>query len=135
MCLDARWRDENRVYALSLASRSRAPPHPILCKNQLNRSPIALLPAVPVGHELMRRLTARNPTLSDTLLTRYGFPIVSVRAALLMWLRNHQSVTYARKRETVITVCGVSRNNLRGKIPNSIISPYSVQAGRKHRPR
>ncbi|MED6117088.1 hypothetical protein PIB30_106642, partial [Stylosanthes scabra] len=100
-------------------------------------------------HELMRRLSTRNPTLSDTLLTRYGFPIVSFRAALSMWLRNHQSVTYAlsmwlrnhqsvtyaRKRETVITVCGVFRNNLRGKIPNSIISPYSVQAGQKHRPR
>ncbi|MED6116476.1 hypothetical protein PIB30_100664 [Stylosanthes scabra] len=59
------------------------------------------------GHELMRRLTARNLTLSDALLTGYGFPIVSVSAILSMWLRNHQSVTYACKRETVITVCGV----------------------------
>ncbi|MED6139732.1 hypothetical protein PIB30_086595 [Stylosanthes scabra] len=61
----------------------------------------------PVCHELMRRLTAHNPTLSDALLTGYGFPIVSVSAILSMWLRNHQSVTYARKRETVITVRGV----------------------------
>ncbi|MED6206527.1 hypothetical protein PIB30_027751 [Stylosanthes scabra] len=53
------------------------------------------MPDPSAGHELMRRLTARNPTLSDTLLTGYGFPIVSVRAALSMWLRHHQSVTYA----------------------------------------
>ncbi|MED6134792.1 hypothetical protein PIB30_040316 [Stylosanthes scabra] len=44
------------------------------------------MPDPSAGHELMRRLSTRNPTLSDTLLTGYGFPIVSVRAALSMWL-------------------------------------------------
>ncbi|MED6201829.1 hypothetical protein PIB30_099033, partial [Stylosanthes scabra] len=33
------------------------------------------MPDPSAGHELMRRLTARNPTLSDALLTGYGFPI------------------------------------------------------------
>ncbi|MED6166104.1 hypothetical protein PIB30_105789, partial [Stylosanthes scabra] len=68
------------------------------------------MPDPSAGHELMRRLTARNPTLSDTLLTGYGFPIMSVSAILSMWLRNHQSVTYARKRKTVITVRGIFPN-------------------------
>ncbi|MED6160447.1 hypothetical protein PIB30_051582 [Stylosanthes scabra] len=98
------------------------------------------------GHKLMHRLTARNPTLSDTLLTGYGFPVVSVSAILSMWLRNHQSVTYARKRETVITVRGVfpihppwenpAFNHLCGR--DEPPSPHNLnstkQAGRNHHP-
>ncbi|MED6159636.1 hypothetical protein PIB30_044056 [Stylosanthes scabra] len=41
------------------------------------------MPDPSAGHELMRQLTARNPTLSDALLTGYGFPIVSASFSCL----------------------------------------------------